>query len=425
MTRESIRSQVLLLAGRGALIGLVLASMGTVLPTREAGAADVHVTLTSRMNGSHTFSDGTTIALWGFREGSGMGQPSVPGPVITVNEGDHVFLHFTNMSPMPHTIHPHGLDVDQQNDGVPQTSFSVPMMGSYTYEFMAPHAGSYAYHCHVNTVIHLQMGMYGAINVLPPDGSNHAWDGGPSFDFERTWISAEIDLTWNQAGETADFTVYSPDIFVLNGKDEAQIAVDPYTRVDLGFDEVALVRVGNMGYQPVRYGFDGLDVEAVASDGRPLPEPISGQGLVVAPGERYDLMVRGLSAGTFAAQLEYLDLYDGSVLGVVSVPITVSDDPADVGGAGRNDGFQVSLPAPAPFRDQVDFRIDSRPTGTMRVWILDARGRLIRQDQVDPTDWVYSWDGHDESGRQVTDGVYFVRFQAGKTALTRRVALVH
>ena len=110
---------------------------------------------------------------------------------------------------------------------------------------------------------------------------------------------------------------------------------------------------------------------------------------------------------------------------MVSVPITVSDDPADVGGAGRNDGFQVSLPAPAPFRDQVDFRIDSRPTGTMRVWILDARGRLIRQDQVDPTDWVYSWDGHDESGRQVTDGVYFVRFQAGKTALTRRVALVH
>ena len=78
-------------------------------------ADNVHYTLSSSsMMGSHTFTDGTTIDLWGFRLGGGMGAPEVPGPVITANEGDHVFLHFTNMSPMPHTIHPHGLDVDQQ-----------------------------------------------------------------------------------------------------------------------------------------------------------------------------------------------------------------------------------------------------------------------------------------------------------------------
>lgn len=400
--------------------------LALLLVAASALAADVHVDLTARMNGSHTFSDGTTVDLWGFRAGGGMGGfPQVPGPVITANEGDHVFLHFTNMSPMPHTIHPHGLDVDQQNDGVPQTSFEIPMMGSYTYEFIAPHAGSYAYHCHVNTVIHLQMGMYGAINILPPDGSNHAWDGGPAFDLERTWLSAEIDLAWNQLGESADFTVYEPDLFILNGKDDPQVATDPYTRVDLVDADVALLRLGNMGYLPVRYGFPGLHAEAVASDGRPLPEGFTGQGLVVTPGERYDVMARGLTAGSFSAQLEYLDLYDGSVRGVLTVPITVSGNPTAVGPGGELGAFRVSVPWPSPFQDRVSFVMGMAAAGPVEVWVHDVRGRLIRHERIELSDGgVYAWDGRNQGGSRLASGVYHLRFSHRGVVRSRKVTIL-
>ncbi len=388
-------------------------------------AAEVHITLTARMGGSHTFSDGTQVEQWGFREGGGMmGAPEVPGPVITANQGDRVFIHFQNMSPMPHTIHPHGLDADQMNDGVPQTSFEIPMMGSYTYEFDANHAGSYAYHCHVNTVIHMQMGMYGAINILPSDGSNHAWDGGPAFDLERTWLSAEIDLVWNQLDEDADFTVYSPDIFILNGKDGPQAAVDPYTSLDLVDDDVALLRLGNMGYLPVRYSFAGLHAEAVASDGRPLPDAISAQGLEVAPGERYDVLLRGLNAGNFQAMLEYLDLYDGSVLGTLAVPVTVSGNPSD---AWPEDGrrFRVSLPTPSPFHDRVSFVLGMPQSGKVEVWAHDVRGRLISHEEVRLNDGdTYTWRGRDAAGVRLSNGVYYLRFRHEGETVSEKVTLI-
>lgn len=391
-----------------------------------AFSAEVHVTLSSRMTGSHTFSDGTVIEQWGFREGGGMmGQPQVPGPIITANEGDRVFIHFQNMSPMPHTIHPHGLDADQQNDGVPQTSFEIPMMGSYIYEFDANHAGSYAYHCHVNTVIHLQMGMYGAINILPPNGSNHAWDGGPAFDFERTWLTAEIDLVWNQLGEDADFTNYEPDLFVLNGLDGPQAASDAYTRVDLLDDDVALLRLGNMGYLPVRYSFTGLYAEAVASDGRPLPERISGQGLVVAPGERYDVMLRGLTSGNFLAELDYLDLYDSSVLGQLTLPVTVTGDPSDVWPEDDLDQFRVSIPSPMPFHSSVSFTMGMPSRGMVDVWVHDIRGRLIKQEQVEMDDGsAYTWNGRDDNGSTLASGVYYLRFRHRGKYETHKVTLL-
>lgn len=389
-------------------------------------AADVHYDLTSRMNGQQTLSDGTTIQTWGFDLGSGMhGTPEVPGPVIYANEGDRIFLHFRNMSMDPHTIHPHGLDVDQQNDGVPQTSFEIPMMGSYTYEFIAPHAGSYAYHCHVETILHLQMGMYGAINILPPDGSNHAWDGGPAFDFERTWISAEIDRTWNLQQVNADFTIYEPDYFLVNGKDGPDIAADPYTTFDIFADETVLLRLNNMGYLPVRYDFDNLWTSVIASDGRPLPDSFPGDGLQVAPGERYDVLVRGSMNGNHVVTLEYLDLYDVHVVGTAQVPVTVSGAPT-----GIDDGhgliFNVSMPTPSPASDTVTFNFRSPRGGTVEIWVFDLRGRLLREEIMSVgVDGVFVWDGKDSQGQALASGVYYFRFRLGQEVASRKVTLLH
>ena len=115
-----------------------------LLNTSLLNADDVHYNVSVGMNGLVRMHDGNTFPIWGFKEGGGMSMMSrysVPGPTFRAKEGDHVFLHFWNTSMLPHTIHPHGLDARQDVDGVPQTSFEIPMMGSFTYDFIALHAG--------------------------------------------------------------------------------------------------------------------------------------------------------------------------------------------------------------------------------------------------------------------------------------------
>lgn len=400
----------------------VVAAMIVITTAAVAAASEVHIDMTARMMGSMTLSDGRNVETWGFRLGSGMGgAPHVPGPILQVNQGDHVFIHFRNFSPMDHTIHLHGLDVDQANDGVPQTSFAVPMMGSYTYEFIAPHAGSYNYHCHVDTILHLQMGMYGAINVLPSDGSNHAWDGGPAFDLERTWITAELDMIWNQQQSAADFTVYEPDYFLVNGHDGGAVGADPYTAFGLVGADTALLRLSNMGYLPVRYDFSALWTEVVASDGRPLLQSYNANGLVVAPGERYDVLVRAAAPGVAYVGLEYLDLYDGTVRGIASVPVVASGLPTGVNNS-YTGALAISAGSPTPFTGTVSFAITLRDPGSVEVGVFDVRGHRVRQYEMQAeTGMVLSWDGHDEDGREVPNGVYHVRFRHGLNVVTRKV----
>lgn len=95
-----------------------------------------------------------------------------PAPVIRVEQGDVVWIQLENTHYFPHTIHLHGVDhpfVDSSgegNDGVPQTSDKLVMPGqSRTYEISPRHAGTFVYHCHVQTHSHLAMGLVGMFIV--------------------------------------------------------------------------------------------------------------------------------------------------------------------------------------------------------------------------------------------------------------------
>lgn len=95
-----------------------------------------------------------------------------PSPVIRVEQGDTVWLQLENSHYFPHTIHLHGVDhafVDSSgegNDGVPQTSEGMVLPGqSRTYEIKPRVAGTFFYHCHVQTHMHLAMGLAGMFIV--------------------------------------------------------------------------------------------------------------------------------------------------------------------------------------------------------------------------------------------------------------------
>ena len=95
-----------------------------------------------------------------------------PSPVIRVEQGDVVWIQLENSHYFPHTIHLHGVDhpfVDsagEGNDGVPVTSDKFVMPGqSKTYEIRPRATGTFVYHCHVQTHVHLAMGLVGMFVV--------------------------------------------------------------------------------------------------------------------------------------------------------------------------------------------------------------------------------------------------------------------
>ena len=180
-----------------------------------------------------------------------------------------------------------------------------------------------------------------------------------------------------------------------------------------------------MGYLPVRYDFADLWTSVIASDGRPLPESYGGNGLQVAPGERYDLLVRGSINGSHVVSLEYLDLYNGQVLGSAQVPVTVIGAPTGVDVIGRNELLVISMPTPNPSTDQATFSFRAPSGGPLEIWIFDLRGRMIRKETISgESEGVFLWDGKDAQGKALSSGIYYLRFRHGKEIVSRKVTLL-
>jgi len=124
--------------------------------------------------------DGEFVEVWVYN-----GQ--YPGPEIRVKVGDKVRINLTNNLPEATTIHWHGLEVPNDQDSVPGiTQPDIPAGGSWTYEFVAPKAGTAMYHTHSNTLKQLTKGLFGAFIVEPREGL-------PQYDREYTILLHETN----------------------------------------------------------------------------------------------------------------------------------------------------------------------------------------------------------------------------------------
>jgi len=196
------------------------------------------------------------------------GTAVIPSPRIDMEVGDELYITLTNLglyltSPPivdVHTVHIHGGHVATQVDGVPETSWGLPVTPpgkpaiSITYYFKPEKPGSYFYHCHQEASEHVQMGMYGALIVYPSRESlaaagivqrpstgewffkgklqpqiprtatnrNFAYNDIDSF-FTSDWVLlfSDIDSKWHDAVfAQTDFNPvdYKPDYWLINGR---------------------------------------------------------------------------------------------------------------------------------------------------------------------------------------------------------------
>lgn len=277
-----------------------------------------------------------------------------------------------------HTIHWHGIEPTPANDGVGHTSFEIT--GSFIYQFQPRSAGTYFYHCHKNTVLHFERGMYGLLIVDPPDPATPTAfrtypDGGPGYaaafspatahvvpyDVEAFWVPDDIDRRWAELNHDAfmqdcdrddpvdpeNFTQdgilndFRPDVFMLTGVARRQNDSTPFTPANtpalvaprLRVGQSLLIRTLNASYTTTEFTL-GIDAEVIAMDGYALGVPpfqrysrpfllTSGTPFQLTTAMRWDLLVRPMFAGTFPVTIKFLHSVTNRLLYTATTSITV------------------------------------------------------------------------------------------------------
>ena len=264
--------------------------------TIDAKAQNVKVfNMAVEMQKTIYLDGGGSTEFWGYSliRDNGAYNASLPGPVLEINKGDSIYINMYNDSPEDHTIHLHGLDVGQLNDGVPATSFAVDPQETVTYAFKADHAGVFMYHCHVLTTLHLTMGMYGMIVVHNYPDSNAVFTGGPTFNGSYNFLTSDMDRTWNDnVLSISPMYRFKADYFMVNGKSGNQLYNSNTNQVTSYVGDTTVLRLANIAYSQIRYVFPPeLNAKAYMSDGRVLPQEFDCDTLIVNAGERYTVVL--------------------------------------------------------------------------------------------------------------------------------------
>ncbi len=331
--------------------------------------------------------DGGQVRMWVIRDRDDDTEEGRNFPSKTLRIPQGALVHATvNASGGPHTIHWHGIEGSPMNDGVGKLSFEVS--GSFIYQFQPRDAGTYFYHCHVNTPLHFEMGLYGFMIIDPPDPAEPERmqtypTGGPGFaamfnpdavartdhavryDVEALWALDSIDSEWHSLGHMAfvqdcddddpvhpdTFTQdgilndFRPDIFVWTGIPRRFNDLRPFTAADhplfgpvvaptVGVGQTLLVRVASSDYVMHEITL-GIDAEVIAMDGRALGMPPFEQysrpfalpantPFLHSSAMRWDLLIRPTAPGEYPATVRFLDPITGRLLYTAQTAITVT-----------------------------------------------------------------------------------------------------
>ncbi|MBI4296332.1 MAG: multicopper oxidase domain-containing protein [Chloroflexi bacterium] len=310
--------------------------------------------------------DGAKIPIWILEDPEDpVGGRVFPSKTVRTVEGDIVHARVGSLT-NTHTIHWHGIEPTPMNDGVGKHSFEIS--GNFVYQFATNQVGTFIYHCHKNTGLHFEMGLYGAVIVDPkkPDTAE-VGDvpappypaGGPGFvrafnppnhlvkyDVEALWVPDDIDTRWHRLGHDAfmqacnpdnpiaaeNFTQdgilndFRPDIFLLTGEARRIDDDTPFEKaaINCKVGQTVLVRFIDATYtvNEIRVG---LPAKIVAEDGYPFGVPPRGQyshPIDLAPGQpirltaamRGDALIRPTSPGRFPVTIDYFHWITGKKL---------------------------------------------------------------------------------------------------------------
>ncbi len=190
-------------------------------------------------------------------------------------------------------------------DGEPTGSVSVPAGRDFTYVYRPKDPGTYMWHCHVEDVEHVHMGMTGLVFIRPSLGPKFAYnDPSTAFDREFAMFLSEVwaEAHWADAHiQLPDWGDYHADFALLNGRvypdtlapnggsndpfhpafdangdmiapvGRPELQYQPYSSlVNCNAGERVLLRFANLGFKQAAITLTGIRMRIVGMDATPL-----------------------------------------------------------------------------------------------------------------------------------------------------------
>ena len=219
---------------------------------------------------------------------------SIPGPTFDVEEGATITLNIQNKLDIASTIHPHGINNDVENDGVPEISQSEILPGdSYQQTIRFTDPGVYWYHPHVREDYAQASGMYANFVVRPSDDSE--WK---TYDSEQVVMLSDLQinesgaLDYNKEKVTHVVMVSFDALQLVNGDKNPTLSGRANEVMRLYFTNAASARSFKLTI-PDAY------IKLVGGDNGLFEKEEIVDHVTVAPSERYFVDVLFESAGTF------------------------------------------------------------------------------------------------------------------------------
>lgn len=286
------RRQALVLSGAGAA-GLALGTLPQwadaapstapplPIPTRIDARDGEPVTLTLQKS-RHRFGSGTAVLSTGI-------SASYLGPVVRVHSGDTVPFRVENRLDEETTLHWHGMLIPSNVDGGPHNTIRPGGVWTPELKINQPAATHWFHpHPHGNTAKQVYGGLAGMMIVS--DGGDRERGLPETYGIDDLPIVLQ-DKRFGRNGEL----IYAPsmmdlmhgflgDTLLVNG------AIAPVAKVPAGFVRLRVLNAANARNFDLRFS-DRRPFYVVGSDAGLLPEPVEVRNLVIAPAERYEVLV--------------------------------------------------------------------------------------------------------------------------------------
>ncbi|WP_302709291.1 multicopper oxidase family protein [Nocardioides cremeus] len=275
----------------------------------------------------------------------------LPGPTLRVRPGDTLRIELVNRLDAPTNLHVHGLHVSPEGNG-DNVFVAVQPGESFEYEHRLPDdhpPGVFWYHPHHHGNVADQVfgGLYGAIVVEdPPDAA-----GGAEVEVARERVLVVSDISLDESGSLKGASMQDRmmgregDLVLANGQVMPVLEARPGER-----ERWRVVNACVSRYLELDLGDQQLDL--VARDLGPLTEPSAGEAVVLAPGNRADMVLTAVSGST-TVRLVPVDRGESGMGGMMGGDGAASDavDLLTFEVAGTVVGGGRPLPSPVAARD--------------------------------------------------------------------------
>ncbi|MEO3931664.1 multicopper oxidase family protein [Micrococcaceae bacterium Sec7.4] len=223
---------------------------------------------------------------------------TVPGPTLHVRPGDELSIRLVNSIDQPTNLHVHGLHVSPQANGDNVFVTVQPGAGfDYSYRLPPDHPpGVYWYHPHHHGMVAGQIfaGLFGAIIVEDPETI--------PVSVERVLLVS--DTTLDSAGNIAAVSQMERmagregELLLLNGQSRPLLTARPGERERWRIINACAARF-------LRLRLDGQRLELLGMDSGRSPAPEAVDELLLAPGNRADLLVTAVDGESILQALPY------------------------------------------------------------------------------------------------------------------------